>query len=303
MIPTRFIPAALLRRHPRPTGTAEETRPADTTPKNVHNHDRALWEFAHGVSVPQTFPTVLQVALNNLCNFKCVYCTDQREGNTVPRSQIDGQLWADLLEVIPYADVIAFHGVSEFFIDRNFFDLVERCRASGTALSLNTNGSVATPRHIEVLRTCPTDIDINFSIDAASAGTFTRIRGWDFERVLRNIRLYVEAFSNRSHGTTVSLSFVILRSNVYEMVPFLHLAKDLGIRDVKFYRMHEYGSFAWKIQAPDGGEFDYREECTDRFKVLYNRHVLATMAEASLLGLRLEIPAVCDDREIAAVSP
>jgi MoaA/NifB/PqqE/SkfB family radical SAM enzyme len=299
MSPTRFFPAALLWRHPRRTEGIEGTA-ADTTPKNVRNHYRALWEFAHGVSVPQTYPTVLQVALNNLCNFKCVYCTDQRDGNTVPRSKIDGQSWTDLLEVIPFADVIAFHGISEFFIDKNFFDLVERCRAAGTSLSLNTNGSVATPRHIEVLKDYPTYIDINFSIDAASGPTFTRIRGWDFERVLRNIRLYVEAFKGRAHGTTVSISFVILRSNVHEMVPFLHLAKDLGVHDVKFYRLHEYGSLAWQIQAPDGRPFDYRDECTDQFKAVYNQQVLATMSEAEQLGLRLEIPALYEAAEIAS---
>jgi MoaA/NifB/PqqE/SkfB family radical SAM enzyme len=271
----------------------ESTRP------NLKNRYQALWEFQRGVAVPASYPTVLQIALNNLCNFKCVYCTDQREGNTIPRSQLDGRTWEDVLHALPFAETLAFHGISEFFVDKKFFDLVERCAAAGANLSLNTNGSVATPKHVEVLTNYPGHLEVNFSIDAATREVFTRIRGWDFDRVIRNIRTYVESFKARKHSTHTSVSFVITRSNVHELVPFVRLAKDLGVREVKFYRLHEYGTLAWEIVAPDGKPFDYRSECTDHFKELYNEHVRAATAAAEELGLSFEMPALYSDAELA----
>lgn len=271
----------------------EPTRP------NLRNRYLALWEFQRGVAKTASYPTVLQIALNNLCNFKCVYCSDQREGNTVPRSQLEGRTWDDVLHALPFAETLAFHGISEFFVDKKFFDLVARCAAAGASLSLNTNGSVATPKHIEVLANYPGSLEVNFSIDAATRETFTRIRGWDFDRVIRNIRTYVESFKTRRHGTFTSVSFVITRSNVHELVPFVRLAKDLGVQEVKFYRLHEYGALSWVIKAPDGKRFDYRAECTDHFKQLYNEHIRAATAAAEEAGMRLEIPALYSDAELA----
>ena len=261
-------------------------------PANLRNRYRALWEFATGVASPATGPSDLQIALNNTCNFKCVYCSDHRVGNDVPRTQLEGRTWDDLLRVIPTAEFLAFHGISEFFVDKRFFELVQRCADSGASLSLNTNGSVATEKHVDVLRRYPGRIVINFSLDAATAPTFLRIRGWDFDRVVRNIRTYMAAFAGRRDRTWTTVSFVILRSNVREMVPFVELAKSLGVDAVKFYRLHEYGSLEWKIEAPDGTPFDYREECTDRFEELHDEHVRAATKAAAAAGLHLEIPAL-----------
>ncbi len=260
--------------------------------ENARNRYLAQHEFARGVLEPRSVPAILQFAINNACNFKCVYCSDHRAGNDIPRTRLEGRSWDDLLQLIPRVDVLAFHGISEFFVDRNFFDLVQRCADARSTLSLNTNGSIATPRHVDVLRDYPCAIDVNFSLDAATAPTFLRIRGADFERVVANIRTYVAAFAARRAPTQLSTSFVICRSNVREMVPFVRLARDLGMHEAKFYRLHEYGSLAWTIQAPDGTRFDYRDECTDRFKELHDEQVTATIAEAERIGLRVSIPAL-----------
>jgi len=278
-----------------PTAPVTAPPPAAALPQNVRNRYLALHEFARGEVVPHSLPTILQLAMNNVCNFKCVYCSDHRVGNTIPRSRLDGATWESLLHLLPNMSELAFHGISEFFVDKSFFDVVERCAKAGAALSLNTNGSVATDKHVAVLASYPGRIDVNFSLDAASAPVFTRIRGFDFERVIRNIKAYVAAFAPRRATTMLSTSFVICRSNVEEMVPFVRLSKELGVDEVKFYRLHEYGSLAWNITAPDGTPFDYRDECTDHFKEVHDRNVKAAIAEAERLGIRVSIPALYDE--------
>ena len=76
----------------------------------------------------------------------------------------------------------------------------------------------------------PAPLYFNVSIDAATAPTYTRIRGWDFERLLRHIETYVTAFRSRSALTKTTLSYVICASNLHETGAVVRLAARLGRR-------------------------------------------------------------------------
>jgi len=265
---------------------------------NQKNKYRALWEFAHGIADVKSTPPNLQIARSNLCNFHCVYCVDHRLGNQIPRTKIEGETWQKLLELIPRSEVLAFHGVSEFMIDPEFFDIIRQCAEAGAALSINTNGSVCTPKHLDVLADYPHDLSINFSLDAATPETYLRIRGWDFWRIVRNIQTYTERFEAR-HGTTwVSLSFVITKSNVQDMMPLIFLAKALKVDSVKYYRLHEYEGLSWRVETKAGGFFDYRAECTRQFGEEYNREIERTRQAAKILGVDIELPAPLTEVEL-----
>ena len=96
---------------------------------------------------------------------------------------------------------------------------------------------------------------LNFSLDAATSETFLRIRGKNFERIIRNIQTYIERFESRRDRMWISLSFVITKSNVKEMTLFVSLAKKLKANAVKFYRLHEYDGLDWQITTETGDVF------------------------------------------------
>jgi molybdenum cofactor biosynthesis enzyme MoaA len=192
---------------------------------------------------------------------------------------------------VPRCSGVSFHGISEFFIDSDFFRLVQLSGQHGVRLLLNTNGSVCTPKHIECLTSYPARLQINFSVDAATPETFARIRGWDFWRVLRNVRSYMQALASREHSTWSTLSYVILRSNLHEMVPFMYLASALGVNGVNFYRLHEYEGLDYTIPTKDGGTFDYRDEYVTNVPSEYNRQIDNVRKAAEILGLTAAIPA------------
>jgi MoaA/NifB/PqqE/SkfB family radical SAM enzyme len=268
---------------------------------NQKNKYRALWEFAHRISEVNSTPPNLQIARSNLCNFKCVYCIDHRVGNQIPRTKNEGETWQDLLKLIPRSERLAFHGISEFMIDPEFFDIVGRCAEAGASLSLNTNGSVCTPKYLEVLANYPGQLLINFSLDATTPETFLRIRGWDFWRIIRNIRTYIDRFESRRDQTWISLSFVVTKSSVKEMMPLIVLAKALKVDEVKYYRLHEYEGLDWQVETKAGGMFDYREECTKKFGEEYNRELERTRTAAEILGIQIELPAPLMQSELQEV--
>jgi len=263
---------------------------SETLRPNQKNKYRALWEFTHGVTVVDSIPTALQIARSNTCNFKCVYCADHRPGNTLPRNKLEGQTWDNLLALIPKADILAFHGISEFMIDPDFFDLVQRCADAQATLFINTNGSVCTPKYVDLLAAYPGQLNMNFSIDAATPETFKRVRGWNFFRVLQNIKTYVERFETRRDKTQLTLSFVITKSNAHEMVPFVFLAKALKVENIHYYRLSEAANQDWRAETLGGGIFDYRQECTSTFVSEYNRAVEATRRVAEMLGVTIQLP-------------
>ena len=123
--------------------------------ENQWNRYRAMREFALAASNVDSSPPSLQIARTNRCNFKCAYCIDHRVGSTVPRTELTGETWADLLRLLPSTSSMAFHGISEFLIDPHFFEVVEQCAKAGVELSINTNGSVCTEKHVAALEHYP----------------------------------------------------------------------------------------------------------------------------------------------------
>ena len=269
---------------------------------NQKNKYRALWELAHGVCKVSSTPPSFQFAKNNICNFKCVYCIDHRPGNQIPRSRLEGEVWQSLLKLIPNSADLGFHGISEFFVDPEFFDILQRSAEAGAALSLNTNGSVCTPRHLDTLANYPGYIWITFSLDAATPETFLRIRGQEFWRILRNVKAYIDRFEGRRGNTFISVSFVINRSSVAEMLPFLYLARSLKVDLVTYFRMHEYEGLDWEVEARHGGLFDYRAECVGNFAEQYNRELERVRQAAEVLGVPVELPAPLPVSELVGIS-
>ncbi len=269
---------------------------SDLRPNQINKY-RALWEFSHGIAAVNSIPAQLQLARSNTCNFKCVYCSDHRVGNQIPRTKLEAETWRSLLALIPRSDWLAFHGISEFMIDPEFFDIVRQCAEAEALLFINTNGSVCTPKYLNVLTAYPGYLSMNFSIDAATPETFLRIRGWNFWRVVRNIKSYVERFEVRRDRTWITLSFVITKSSVKDMLPMVFLAKALKVDAIKYYRLHEYDGMDWRVEAKSGGSFDYREECTSAFVHEYNREIKNARQAAEMLGLFIELPTAIKESE------
>jgi MoaA/NifB/PqqE/SkfB family radical SAM enzyme len=258
---------------------------------NALNRYQAWAEFAAGKETPESKPTELSIGLTNNCNLHCVYCAEQRPGNSTPRARLEGEVLDDLMALVPYAQAIAWHGISEFFLDRRFFEVVECSAAASALLTLSTNGTVFTDRHARALTEYPAPICINFSVDASSAAVYREVRGFHFDTVLANIRRYMAAFKQRRRETWSTLSFVIARCNVHEMEPFVRLAHDIGVKGVIFYRLHSYEGLDWKVKTAVGTEFDYRAQRVENFPDLYNANARLAAVTASELGIDLNVPA------------
>lgn len=258
---------------------------------NRRNRLLAEWEFAQGASEVASTPPNLQLARWNVCNLHCVFCRDHRPGSDFPRYRVDDARWSELLELVPRTEVVAFFGISEFLVDPQFFELLELAGRHAARLTIHTNATVCTERHLEAIARYPGGLNLAFSIDAASPEVYRRLRGGDFWQVLENIRKILHCRRERRDLTHSAVSFVITKSSVGEMVGAVWLAKALGVDSISFVRLHEYGGLDWRVQAADGSTFDYREEVCSRFPEEFDRQVAAAHRAAALAGIAADIPA------------
>lgn len=254
------------------------------------NRYLAWWEFAQARTRVDSTPLEAGIARTNQCNFHCVYCAPHRDGNHAPRERLSDAAWRSLGTVIDRLEGVAFHGVSEFFVDPDFFDIVARCAQRGTALFLNTNGSVCTPRHLEVLRTHPAFVSLDVSIDAINPATYRRIRGFDFWKVLENTQRFAQVLTGRAFPSQMAVSMVLMDSNLEQAPAFVALARSLGAHRAIFRPLNEAHDLDWRIAAPDGSAFDYRAEQCSRHAERFVACIEATRRMADLLGMPIELP-------------
>lgn len=259
---------------------------------NQVNRYLAYWEFWRGQATVESTPPNLQIARNNVCNFRCVYCRDHFPGSTFPRHHVSEERFDELLALVPRTDVVSFFGISEFTADPRFFELVELAAQAGATLTINTNASVCTTRHVEALARYPGRLNLVVSVDAATPAIFRRLRGADFWQIVANIRAYLRGLEGRRDRSSVVFTFVVMRTNLGDMLPALYLARTLGFDEVRYYLLHEYEGMEWQTVAADGSSFDYRQERVSLFPEEFRRVRADVARAADLLGFPVELPAV-----------
>jgi MoaA/NifB/PqqE/SkfB family radical SAM enzyme len=101
---------------------------------------------------------------------------------------------------------------------------------------------------------------ISISLDAATAGTYLRIRRrWDFETLLSKIQTFrkIRDAAGRPRPQ-IEINMTLMRLNLPEAPGFVELAARLGLDRVMFQEIQPGGS--QRVVAPDGFLFDYCEQ-------------------------------------------
>jgi radical SAM protein with 4Fe4S-binding SPASM domain len=182
----------------------------------------------------------LWIHTNNSCNLACEHC--------LVGSGPDGDRGMDGARLGALVDEAAGLGVERFyftggepFYRRDIFDHVERVtRLHSRELRILTNGILFQGAVLERLRRQdPGRLYLQVSLDGASAATNDPVRGaGTFPKILAGIRSLVEA------GFAPTVSTVITKDNVGEMVEMVRLVEALGAAGWHLIWIHKKGRWA-----------------------------------------------------------
>jgi MoaA/NifB/PqqE/SkfB family radical SAM enzyme len=204
------------------------------------------------------YPTQIEFALGNECNFACVQCCGnwssrirlQREGMPPLAKVYDERFFSDLRRYLPHLRHAKFLGGEPFLAPeiRRVWDMLfeQELRPSSYII---TNGSVWNDRVEQVLERLEPSLCV--SLDAiADRDLLERIRvGAKYDVVTENIRRFRDW--SRAKGKRLMISFSLMRLNWTELGPMLLFCEENDI-DIDVIRVGDPSHLSlFTLPAPE----------------------------------------------------
>lgn len=180
-------------------------------------------------------PCSLNLMMADTCNSQCIMC-----GHDYSRCGSGQHITLDNIKTIyshldmkQIVDVI-YGGGGEPFLNPELGAIAAYTRKLDPVIqhTVITNCIAAKPGLLETL--IRNRVHILVSINAATLETFRAVSGVDsFSRVIENVRYMVAKRNALRPDVNISISMILMRRNIRELVPFIRLAHDLGVNGVK----------------------------------------------------------------------
>ncbi len=181
-------------------------------------------------------PTFLNLEfVKGKCNLKCRMCIGTNApGHPDRLSYMTPQDFRRALEAAPTIRAVTLSsGNSDPLLHPKLDEIIDAAREHGVLLDIFTNGLPLGERTCRRIVESSAVGMINFSIDAATAETYRRIRGGNFERLHRNLRMLGDMKSQSGRELPLlSLSFVAMADNIEELPAFVEMGVTHGARRV-----------------------------------------------------------------------
>jgi radical SAM protein with 4Fe4S-binding SPASM domain len=184
----------------------------------------ALWRGSATVDAP---PATLAIETTTRCNLQCVGCL-RRWDDAPPQDMADDVFAAAL--AWPGVESVLLYGLGEPLLDEKIFDRIRAAKARGLLVQLSTNATLLDEKRRRRLREAAPDVVI-FSLDAADAETYHRVRGdFDFETVVNQVDAFIRDAPDRLQCV---VQFVALPENRGQVDAFRRRFGHLGARRLR----------------------------------------------------------------------
>lgn len=171
-------------------------------------------------------PLSIDIEPTNYCNLNCPHC--QRTYWSKKNVNLDVNSFQRILDQFPHLSAVKLQGVGEPLLNNQLISMLKLGEKRGISMSFFSNGTVCNEKIAEQLLQLK-DTQIIFSIDAATAEVFEKIRvGGDFEKILSNIKNLIQLRGNKNQPQ-VSIWTVITKENIHEIPDIVRLAKELRV--------------------------------------------------------------------------
>jgi len=231
-------------------------------------------------------PSIFGIEITTLCNMHppCAMCF-RNIPNYVPNmTHISESIVENLNPFLKNAQVVLLHGTGEPLLCPTLFDVLDSVDSKNTYTMFNSNGLLLTEEKCEGLISKGLG-EINFSIDAATAKTYGKIRSSrNFTKLKNNIkRLAMMKKEKNINHPRIVIYMILMKENIRELSDFVVLAHEVGAQAVytKLLRplvkdfITKRGEFTFK----------YKKQMLDTCSTEFRDNVLAAAKRAAELGI------------------
>lgn len=196
-----------------------------------------------------TGPYMVAIQGSYSCNYKCVFCewfspllkkTNEKVNNS--NGYMSMEVYQNLVtELSKLGTKIIIIGDLEPFMDPLLIQKIEYAKQHNLAVMIITNGSFLTEEKVKQLVNLKLDY-LNVSLNAGTAITYPRIHGTEtektFERIVSIVSL-VEKIKNEKGSSFphTRLSMVVCNKNYHEIVKFVELCQQTGVKNAHLKRL------------------------------------------------------------------
>lgn len=169
------------------------------------------------------------------CNIYCTMCLLPLEEDHSKGAEMSNAVYERIVdEIFPQAKCVALSCGSEPFMSKRFLPALEAAVARGVPnVRFVTNGLLMTDEAVEQI----VDLGVNritISLDGATAATYESIRvGGKFDRLKDRLHaLRLAKRRKRKRAPVVKLSWVLMRSNLHEVLDLVELAHEVEAGEI-----------------------------------------------------------------------
>lgn len=189
--------------------------------------------------MPQIKDFVVQLGYDRSCNLACPSCRAHRITFPEDPQHIVQMIHDEAKSMTKLHPKNLRIGNGELFFSKYYRDIVFNSYESNS-ISLITNGILFNGQNWNKLRSRYKKIAIEFSIDAVTEDTYTKLRRGNFIQLLENLH-YASILRKMGEMLRFSISFVIQVENFREMVDFVEMGNSLGADCIHFMKLNNFG--------------------------------------------------------------
>ena len=175
-------------------------------------------------------PKYVEIETTTICPRECIMC-EHTYWKDMEERHLSLDEFKFILGQFPKLRWLHLTGEGSSFTNPDYPRMLEYAKAKDICIYLVDSFDHIPPEAVEKL----IDLEIEgvyISLDAATKETYQKIRiGCDFDRVLRNVRRFIELKKGkRAFFPEISFRYIVMKYNVQEMPAFLDLVESFGPR-------------------------------------------------------------------------
>lgn len=198
-------------------------------------------------------PPQLGLDVTNRCNLNCIMCA--RQAMTRPVGDMDFGLFKRIIdEGRRFLEFAWLQDYGEPLLHKDISRMIAYCREKGIPCGISTNAMLLTKEAAEEILAAGLDYII-FAFDGSTRQTYEGIRkGADYEKVLANIRGFLDIKLRKKYRTFVTVQCIYMRETEPQIRDFIKMWKLPGVNALRLrqltYSYERYGSQHNKFRNP-----------------------------------------------------
>jgi radical SAM protein with 4Fe4S-binding SPASM domain len=213
-------------------------------------------------------PFTASIEPTTSCNLRCPECPSGLRSfsrDTGNIKLIQGKKMVD--ELAPSVAYINFYFQGEPLISPHFFDLVSYAHSKKIYTATSTNAHFLSDENCQKI----IDSGLNrliISIDGTTQETYSQYRReGTLEKVLEGTRNIIKHRKMNGKGPYIIFQFLVVKPNEHQTEDILHLAKEIGVDEVKFKTAQLYDYKHGHELMPDNPKFSrYQKKADGTYK-------------------------------------